>query len=78
MDDQPTIVAKLDELIEATRAQQAVWLDATAVAARICRNRRYVLERLAPRPDFPKRHRGRWRASEIDAWMEADEASRAA
>lgn len=76
MSEQEIIAAKLDELIAATRATQAVYLDAGAVAARLCETRRYVLERLAPLPDFPKPYRPggfgqpRWKAAEIDKWME--------
>lgn len=83
MRDDPTIIAKLDELIAATRVTAAKWLDAEGVGARISRHPRYVLERLAPLPSFPKACRPNgghpvWKASEIDEWMERQRASRAA
>lgn len=84
MGEQDIIAAKLDELIAATRATQAVWLDAAGVGARISETRRYVLERLAPLPDFPKPSRPggfgqpRWKASEIDRWMERHQKDRRA
>lgn len=74
--DLTDVVYKLDELIRATSQQHAVWLDAEGVGARISRTHRYVLERLAPLPDFPKAYRPNgghpvWKASEIDEWMES-------
>jgi len=68
------IVAKLDELIAATRASNAEWLDAGGVGALLSQERSYVIDRLAPRPDFPKPMRAgqpRWKRSEILAWAEA-------
>jgi len=73
------ILDKLDE-----RVTHAIWLDAAGVAARISEERRYVLERLAPLPDFPKPSRPggfgqpRWKASEVDEWMEKHRGKKAA
>lgn len=71
------IIAKLDELISATKAAaiplDARWLDAAGVGALIAQEPRYVLQRLACRPDFPKANRigqPRWKASEVQEWME--------
>lgn len=77
------LLGKLDELIAATKVTHAVWLDANGVAARISRHPRYVLERLAPLPDFPRAYRPNgghpvWKAAEIDEWMEGQRSSRAA
>ena len=77
------VLNKLDELIAATKAAaiplDARWLDATGVGALICQEPRYVLERLAPRPDFPKASRigqPRWKASEVLEWMESTRKQR--
>ena len=71
------IAAKLDELIAATKAAAVPvlerWLDSEGVAALLSQEKRYVLERLAPRPDFPKPLREgqpRWKASEVLEWAE--------
>jgi predicted DNA-binding transcriptional regulator AlpA len=71
------IVAKFDELIAATRAASLPlrdrWLDAAGVGALLSHPMRYVLERLAPRPDFPRPLREghpRWKASEVLEWAE--------
>lgn len=58
-------------------------LDAAEVGALLGVERRYVLERLAPRPDFPApvslpgSHK-RWKAGEILEWREATRVSRPA
>lgn len=75
--DLTDVVYKLDELIRATSQQHAVWLDAEGVGARISRTHRYVLERLAHRPDFPKACRPGgghpvWKLSEILEWKLSD------
>lgn len=71
------ILDKLDELIAATRAAgiplKDRWLDSAAVGALLSYPPRYVLERLGPRPDFPRPLREghpRWKASEVLAWAE--------
>lgn len=76
--------AKLDELIAVTRAASVPfderWLDAKGVGAMIAQEPRYVLERLACRPDFPKPNRvgqPRWKASEIAEWMNDTREDRA-
>lgn len=72
-----TIEAQLDQLIAAIKANSIPidhrWLDADGVGAMLSVGGRTVLERYAPRPDFPKPARvghPRWLASEITAWME--------
>lgn len=69
------IVDKLDELLQATRAGaipvRERWLDAAGVGAILGREPRYVLERLACRPDFPKPFpdgQPRWLAGEVMDW----------
>lgn len=58
-------------------------LDATEVGALFGVERRYVLERLAPRPGFPApiscpgAHK-RWQAGEVLEWRELNRASRPA
>ena len=71
------IIEKLDELIATQKATTIPlrdrWLDAKGVAALLSQEPRYVLERLAPRPDFPKPLREgqpRWKASEILEWAD--------
>jgi predicted DNA-binding transcriptional regulator AlpA len=71
------IVQRLDALIAATRAASlpvAVrWLDAEGVGALLSISPRTVLERYAPRPDFPRPMREghpRWKASEVLEWAE--------
>lgn len=78
------IIERLDEIAAAQRASASTWLDAQGIAVRISQTRRYVLERLACLPDFPKPSRPggfgqpRWKASEIDEWMERQPGRRAA
>lgn len=52
------------------------WLDAKAVGAQLGYSARYVTEHLVCRGDFPKPSRKtgrpRWKASEIDEWMDGD------
>lgn len=71
------IIEKLVELIAATKAAAIPldlrWMDAAGIGALICQKPAYVLQRLAPRPDFPKASRvgqPRWKASEVLQWME--------
>ncbi len=50
------------------------WLSAEQVGEPVGRDRRYVLERMACRPDFPKADltgRPRWLAGEVLAWQVA-------
>lgn len=68
---------RLDEQIAATRAASVPlrdrWLDAAGIGALLSHPARYVLERLAPRPDFPRPLREghpRWKASEVLEWAE--------
>lgn len=75
--DHPDIIEKLDELIAATRAAGVPlrdrWLDAAGIGMLLSYPARYVLERLAPRPDFPKPLREghpRWKAAEVLEWAE--------
>lgn len=52
-----------------------VWLDAAGVGLALGREADYVLNRLAPLPDFPKawrRGHPRWKYSEVMAWAESD------
>jgi hypothetical protein len=51
------------------------WLDAAGVGLALGREPEYVLDRLAPLPDFPKawrRGHPRWKYSEVMAWAERD------
>lgn len=73
--DSYAMLSKLDELIAATKAAtfKDRWLDAIEVGAMLSQNPRYVLQRLAPRPDFPKSLRigqPRWKASEVMEWAD--------
>lgn len=57
------------------------WLSAEQVGELLGREVRYVLERLAPLPDFPKADRRghpRWLAGEVMRWQEANRASQQA
>jgi predicted DNA-binding transcriptional regulator AlpA len=48
------------------------WLSAEDIGELLGRDRRYVLERMACRPDFPKPDRTgrpRWLAGEVMAWQ---------
>lgn len=70
---------KLDELILVTRAASFSdrYLDAVGVGALLSVEPRYVLERLACRPDFPKPAswgQPRWKASEVMEWADAQRA----
>lgn len=72
------LIAKLDELIAATKAAaiplESRWLDAEGVAALLSFKPRYVLEHLSCREDFPKPMRvdrtghPRWRVTDIEDW----------
>lgn len=71
------LITKIDELISVTKAAsipiEVRWLDAVGVGSLLCQEPRYVLERFACRPDFPKANRvgqPRWKASEVLEWME--------
>lgn len=71
------IIEKLEELIASQKTTSIPlrerWLDARGVGALLCQEPRYVLERLAPRPDFPKPMREgqpRWKASEVLEWAD--------
>jgi len=59
------------------------WLDADGVGAMLGYSGQHVRERLASKPGFPKPSRPfggqpRWKASEIDEWMEQQRINRAA
>ena len=57
-----------------------VWLDAEGVGRVLGHRKEYVLDRLAPLPDFPRpwrRGHPRWKYSEVMAWAEADRAAAA-
>ena len=69
------ILAKLDELIAATRAGSIPfrerWGDAHDVGAILGRPARYVVERIACLPSFPKPLPGghpRWLLGEVQEW----------
>lgn len=71
------LIAKIDELIAATRAAAVPfdnrWIGAAEIAALLSVKPRTVLEVYACRPDFPKANRvgnPRWKAAEILQWME--------
>lgn len=83
MNDADDVIAqKLDELIAATKAASMPvkerWLDAAGVAALLTLSERYIVERLAPKPSFPRPLRcggtwhPRWKAAEILAWAEQE------
>lgn len=69
------VIERLDQLIATTKTAaiplDSRWLDADGVGAMLGFAPRYVLEKLATRPDFPKPMRldgsghPRWLASEI-------------
>jgi predicted DNA-binding transcriptional regulator AlpA len=71
---------KLDSVIAVAALAASIpvavrWLDSDGVGAMLGYSGQHVRERLACRKDFPKPARidgghARWRASEIDAWME--------
>jgi hypothetical protein len=71
------ILAELRRQRTPTGLDAALW-DADDVAAYLRVERRYVLERLAPRTDWPKAIRltdgpkggARWRAREVVAWAQ--------
>lgn len=75
------LLEKLDELIAATKAAsipfEEQWLDAEDVGAYLKFKPRYVSEKLACRPDFPKPMRidgtghPRWRAADIAQWAQS-------
>ena len=70
------ILAKLDELIAVTRAgtipMRDRWGDAAAVGAMLGQAPRYVREKLACLPDFPKplseSMQPRWLLAEVQEW----------
>jgi predicted DNA-binding transcriptional regulator AlpA len=74
------VVEKLNELIAVTKAGaiplEDRWIDVVEVAAMLGFKPRYVLEKVACRPDFPKPMRidgtghPRWKASEVNVWAE--------
>lgn len=72
------LIAKLDELIAATR-QAAVpaairWASAETMAAMLDMTPRQFAERLACKPGFPKPVREghpRWNVAEVHEWMRA-------
>lgn len=72
------LIAKLDELIAATR-QAAVpaairWASAETMAAMLDMTPRQFAERLACKPGFPKPAREghpRWNVAEVHEWMRA-------
>jgi predicted DNA-binding transcriptional regulator AlpA len=72
------IVERLDALIAATRtAHLDRWLTAEDVGALLGYSPAQIRERIACRPGFPKPLRvdgghPRWKASEIQAWAEAE------
>lgn len=81
---EPTLIAKLDELIAATRAaaipgEARLW-DAQQIGAYLCVSARHAAERYAIRPDFPRpiclptaggeRTTRRWKAAEVIEWAE--------
>ena len=67
---------KLDELIAVTRAgsipMRDRWGDASMVGALLGQTPRYILEKLAPLPDFPKplsdSMQPRWLLGEVQEW----------
>lgn len=78
MDTQPDLIAKIDELIAATREASVPapmrWAGTEAVAAMFGFKSSYFLEHIAALPDFPRplRVQGRgnpkWNVAEVDAW----------
>ena len=80
------VLERLDRLIAAAKSAaiplDARWLDAEGVGAMLSYERRYVLEKLAVRPDFPKPMRldenghPRWLASEIQAFAQKHRAAK--
>lgn len=79
MTPEQNIAAKLDELINIQRASLIPidhrWLDAAGVAAMLGYSADHVRQRLACLPGFPKASRPnngnpRWKASEVERWME--------
>lgn len=59
------------------------WLDADGVGAMLGYSAQHVRERLACKADFPKASRPdgghpRWKAAEVDEWMERQRINRAA
>lgn len=72
------LIAKLDELIAATREASAranaAWLDANAAAELLCVTPRQFAERIACKPGFPAPLRvghPRWKRTEVLAWADA-------
>lgn len=80
MADNDALIERLDAVVAELKALRTGsadrWLDADGVAAMLSTTRRNVLERLAPRPDFPPALRfcpgghPRWKRSEIEQWAE--------
>jgi hypothetical protein len=82
--NEDAIIQRLEELIAVTKAAAIPvterWLDAAGIGALISQEPRYVLSRLACRPDFPKANRTghpRWKAAEVLQWMEDTREQRA-
>lgn len=72
------LIAKLDELIAATRSAAIPanmrWLSAESMAAMLDMSPRQFAERLACKPGFPKPAREghpRWNVAEVHEWMRA-------
>jgi len=70
------LIAKLDELIAATRSAAIPanmrWLSAESMAAMLDMSPRQFAERLACKPGFPKPAREghpRWNVAEVHEWM---------
>lgn len=73
-------VKALERLVDAQRAPSVdsalQWVDVDGARRILSMERRQFVERIAPRPDFPRparvdgKGRPRWRAAEVSAWME--------
>jgi predicted DNA-binding transcriptional regulator AlpA len=76
VNDQEILQKLVGMLTAAAIPPKLRWLDAEGVGAMLGYSAQHVRERLACKPGFPKPSRPfggqpRWRASEIDAWMES-------